>query len=267
MREFESIEVERNGQVATLRLNRPSKMNPLDWGTVKELLAAIDELESVPAIEIVVITGNGKAFSAGGDLEKYIQLYAAPDQFECFLRDFHTLLERIERSQNIFIAAVNGVCVAGGLELILACDVVIVGEKTSIADGHLNFGQLPGAGGSQRLPRAIGMLRAKELILTGRFILGPEAHEIGLASICVPQEQLASALTNLTDDLLKKSRAGRSGAKYLVNEGMKGSLADGLELELNYVHDYATKHDDAVEGLMAFKENRAPKFQTSRKVQ
>src|SRR5690606_9215478 len=112
------------------------------WGTVTDLLSALREIERQPSIQIVVITGNGKAFSAGGDLEKYIQLYAEPTKFERFLRDFYELLDLIERSPRIFIAAVNGVCVAGGLELILACDVVIVAEEARIADGHLNFGQL-----------------------------------------------------------------------------------------------------------------------------
>lgn len=261
MRNYDSIEIERDGPVATLRLNRPSKMNPLDWGTVTDLLSAIAEIESQPAIQIVVITGNGKAFSAGGDLEKYIRLYAEPAEFNRFLRDFYKLLELIERSPRIFIAAVNGVCVAGGLELILACDVVIVAEEARIADGHLNFGQLPGAGGSQRLPRAIGALRAKELILTGRFISAGEARAIGLASACAPQGRLAETVADFVRDLLTKSQAGRSGAKYLINEGMKGSLADGLELEMAYVHNYATSHADAVEGLMAFREGRSPRFQ------
>jgi len=260
MRQYENIEFERDGAVATLRLNRPAKMNPLDWGTVKDLLSAIAAVEQDPAVEIVVVTGNGPAFSAGGDLEKYIRLYAAPDDFHRFLRDFHELLDRIERSPRTFVAAVNGVCVAGGLELILACDVVIIAAEARIADGHLNFGQLPGAGGSQRLPRAIGVLRAKELILSGRFIDAREAQAIGLASICAPEGKLRETVDDFTRRLQQKSHAGRRGAKYLVNEGMKGSLANGLELELTYVHNYATTHPDAVEGLMAFKENRKPRF-------
>ena len=149
----------------------------------------------------------------------------------------------------------------GGLELILACDVVIIAEEARIADGHLNFGQLPGAGGSQRLPCAIGVLRARELILTGRFVSGRGAHAMGLASVCAPQGEFARTVADFTQDLLTKSHAGRRGAKYLVNEGMKGSLANGLELEMDYVHHYAINHADAVEGLMAFKENRTPRFQ------
>jgi len=262
--QFRNIELERAGAVATLYLNRPAKMNPLDWGTVKELLAALDIIEADAEIEIVVISGRGSAFSAGGDLDKYIGLYAAPAQFHDFLRDLYTLLDRLERSTRIVIAAVNGVCVAGGLELILACDVVVVAEEARIADGHLNFGQLPGAGGSQRLPRAIGTLRAKELILTGRFISGQEARDIGLASICAPAGDLPATLERLIASLLQKSHAGRSGAKYLINEGLKGALHNGLELELTYVHHYATTHPDATEGLLAFKEGRPPRFRSPR---
>lgn len=258
--QFQNIEFERSGAVAALYLNRPAKMNPLDWGTVKELLAALDAIEHDPEIEIVVISGRGSAFSAGGDLDKYIELYAEPAEFHAFLHDLYTLLDRLERSTRIVVAAVNGVCVAGGLELILACDMVVVAEDARIADGHLNFGQLPGAGGSQRLPRAVGIMRAKEMILTGRFISGQEALAIGLASICAPAGELSATIEELTTSLLRKSHAGRRGAKYLVNEGLKGSLRSGLELEMAYVHNYATTHPDATEGLIAFKENRPPRF-------
>ena len=260
MGQYDNIEVAAEGPVVSLRLNRPAKMNPLDWATVKELLSALDSIENDPAVEIVVITGNGKAFSAGGDLEKYIHLYANPGEFKAFLGDFYVLLDRIERSERIFVAAINGVCVAGGLELMLACDAVIVAAEAKIADGHLNFGQLPGAGGSQRLPRAIGVLRAKELILSGRFISGEEAHAMGLASLLAPRGRLHETVHAFTADLLKKSHAGRRGAKFLVNEGRKGSLDSGLRLEMDYVLDYATTHPDATEGLMAFREGRAPRF-------
>lgn len=260
MPEYKNILLEREGRVATIRFNRPAKMNPLDWGSIREIRAAFAEIETDAAIEIVIVTGVGEAFSAGGDLDKYVGLYQEPEEFRAFLGDFYDMLDTIERSQRIVIAVVNGVCVAGGLEFILACDLVVVAEEAKIADGHLNFGQLPGAGGSQRLPRAIGNMRAKELILTGRFISGREAREMGLASMCAPHADLWDSVDKLVKNLLRKSHAGRLGAKFLVNEGLKGSLHSGLELEISYVHNYATTHPDATEGLIAFKEGRNPDF-------
>ena len=121
------------------------------------------KLRALPDIVAVVITRRGRSFSAGGDLEGYLRLYRHPDEFSAFLDDFFQMLNAIEALSKIYIAAINGVCVAGGLELLLACDLVIAADSARIGDGHLNFGQLPGAGGSQRLPRAIGLLRAKHL--------------------------------------------------------------------------------------------------------
>ena len=257
---YKNIAVSRSRRVVTLTLDRAAKMNPLDWDTVRELARAFAACEADPETEVVVITGSGKAFSAGGDLDKYIDIYRVPDEFRAFLRDFFDLLDRIERSELIVIAAVNGVCVAGGLELILACDVVITAEEAKIADGHLNFGQLPGAGGSQRLPRAVGIMRAKELILSGRFIDGREAQAIGLASLSAPLADLERTIREFTEGLLAKSFAGRRGAKRLVNEGLRGDVHTGLQFELDFVHRYATEDPDATEGLMAFKEKRAPRF-------
>ncbi len=255
-----NILLTRESAVATVTFNRPAKMNPLDWGTVREITAAIHELERDDGIEIIVLTGTGKAFSAGGDLDKYIRLYRSSSDFMAFLKDFYAMCDAVERSDRIVIAAVNGFCVAGGLELMLACDMVVVADEARIADGHLNFGQLPGGGGSQRLPRAIGSLRAKELIFSGRFVSGREAVTLGLATACVPLSDLPKTVKELAESLVQKSYAGRRGSKYLVNEGLKGTLRSGLELEIAYVHNYATAHPDAMEGLMAFKEKRPPHF-------
>ena len=177
-----------------------------------------------------------------------------------FLRDFNTLLETIERSSKIYVAVVHGHCVAGGLELMLACDIVLAAHEAKIADGHLNFAQLPGAGGSQRLPRAIGVLRAKMLVLTGRTLNGQEAERIGLASLSVPLAEIEPALDALIGDLSRKSPLGLKGAKYLINTGGLNVRDAGLELELTYVHHYATTSHDAYEGLAAFKEKRDPQL-------
>ncbi|OGK77518.1 MAG: hypothetical protein A2X52_14485 [Candidatus Rokubacteria bacterium GWC2_70_16] len=257
---FQNIVVEHDERRALLTLNRPEKMNPLDWSTVKELRTAVAAIEADPAVRVVIVTGAGRAFSAGGDLEGYLTLYREPDRFRAFLDDFFLLLEAIEHSPRIYLAAVNGFCVAGGLEVMLACDLAIAAETARIGDGHLTFGQLPGAGGSQRLPRAIGAMRARYLMLTGNLVDGREAERIGLVAEAVPDERLRARADELVRELLAKSPAGLRGVKYLVNRGLEGSLASGLALELAYVHNYATTEADATEGLVAFKEKRPPRF-------
>lgn len=259
--ELDRVLCEAQGCVRILTLNRPDKFNPLDWQSVKALTAALRRAEDDVQCRIVIVTGAGKAFSAGGDLEGYIGLYQRPEDFQSFLDDFFVLLDTIERSSRVVIAAVNGHCVAGGLELALACDVVVVAREARIADGHLNFGQLPGAGGSQRLPRAIGALRAKYLILTGRAIDGVEAERIGLASLAVPHAELMATVLALAADMAGKSALGLAMAKRLVDDGMALPLDAALRMEIERVHGYATRSHDAMEGLMAFREKRTPAFE------
>lgn len=257
---YRSVLVERAGGLAVVTLNRADKMNPLDWGTVRELRAAAADLERDAEVGVVVITGAGRAFSAGGDLAGYVKLYRSPAEFRAFLQDFHDLLAALEASEKIYIAAVNGFCVAGGLELMLACDMVLAAEAAKIGDGHLNFGQLPGAGGSQRLPRAIGALRAKRLMLSGELLPARESERIGLVAEVVPDGELLQRAREVAAGLLEKSRAGLKGMKHLVNAGMQRSLEDALAFEMDYVHRYATTDSDATEGLLAFAEKRKPAY-------
>jgi enoyl-CoA hydratase len=254
------IRVAIDGDVATVVLNRPDQLNPLDKRTIQALSRIVAEIDEDPRVSIVVLRGAGRAFSAGGDLEGYMELYRAPDEFTAFLRAFNGLLEAIERSSKIYIAIVHGHCVAGGVELMLACDIVLAAHEARIADGHLNFGQLPGAGGSQRLPRAVGHLRAKYLLMTGRGVGGVEAEQMGLVTKSFPLSELDHALDELLAELLAKSPLGLRGAKYLVNTGHLNARDAALELELQFVKNYATTSHDAYEGLSAFAEKRAPRM-------
>lgn len=257
---MQNVLVEVGPQKALVTLNRGDKLNPLDWATIRELRDVVEHLESQSAVRTVVVTGAGRAFSAGGDLEGYISLYKRPDDFRRFLDDFYVLLDAIERSSKIYIAAVNGACVAGGLELMLACDLIIAADSARIGDGHLNFGQLPGAGGSQRLPRTVGVVRAKRLMLSGEMISATEAERIGLVGEVVPADRLLARADELAAAMATKSRIGLRGMKYLVNEGLRGELEKGLGLEIEYVHAYATAEPDATEGLVAFAEKRKPVY-------
>ena len=137
---------------------------------------------------------------------------------------------------------------------------MLASDRASVADGHLNFGQLPGAGGSQRLPRAVGRLRANQLILTGEAIDAREAERIGLVNRVIAADELMAQALALGLALAAKSRASLRGAKKLANEGLAMPLAEALEMERRFVHAYATTEPDATEGLLAFKEKRPPRF-------
>jgi enoyl-CoA hydratase/carnithine racemase len=255
-----NIEWQTGPSCVRLTFARAEKLNPLDWDTVRDLKDAVAKIESMAEVAAVVITGRGRSFSAGGDLDGYLRLYRRPEEFSAFLDDFFRTLNAIEASSKIYIAAINGVCVAGGLELLLACDLAIAAASARIGDGHLNFGQLPGAGGSQRLPRAIGLLRAKHLILTGCLLSAEQAERFGLVNQVVPDGGLDEAVDALVARLEEKSRIGLRGAKHLTNLTLTHDLSTGLKQEIEFVHRYATTEADATEGLVAFKEKRKPVF-------
>jgi enoyl-CoA hydratase/carnithine racemase len=257
----DSILVSGQGKnVARITLNRAAHRNPLDKFSVHQLNIAVQELEADPAVSVVVIRGAGGHFSSGGDMKGYIELYKNPDAFKAFLDEFHSLLNAIETSRKTYVAVIEGYCVAGGLELLLACDIVVAASSAKIGDGHLKFGQLPGAGGSQRLPRAVGPVHARMLMLTGEIIDAAEAVRIGLVSRMVPDQELEATLTSLVDQLSGHSPLGLAGMKHLINVALNDDLATGLSAELEYVHNYATTSEDATEGLRAFQEKRAPCF-------
>lgn len=257
---YQNIKLALEGRIARVTLARPDKLNPLDWSTVKELKVAVARIEAEPGIDFVLLTGEGRSFSAGGDLDGYIRLYRDPPAFRAFLDDFYAMLTGIEQARAVWIAAVNGVCVAGGIELLLACDMAIAAESARIGDGHLNFGQLPGAGGSQRLPRAIGLLRAKHLMLTGELLDARTSEAWGLVTKVVPDADLLAEAEAWIAGMATKSAVGLAGAKRLANMTLDTPYEEGLRQEIAFVHRYATTEPDATEGLMAFKEKRAPSF-------
>jgi enoyl-CoA hydratase/carnithine racemase/AcrR family transcriptional regulator len=244
-----------------IRINRPDQRNPLDHETVKALLAHMDAAEADPLLRGFVITGAGAAFSAGGDLLKYLDLYAKPAQFGAFLEDFKRLCERLERGPLVTCAMVNGACVAGGIELALACDFLTMSQTARIGDGHLGSGQLPGAGGSQRLGRAIGWQKAKEWMLSGRLYTAAEAEAAGLTALVVEPDELEEATLNLVAGPGQHSPLAYRTMKHLIDIGRQSTLDEGLRTELETVHGYATTSHDALEGIHAFLEKRPPAYQ------
>ena len=159
-------------------------------------------------VDSVIITGSGDSFSAGGDLKGYQTLFRDQAAFSDFLDDFEAVCDVLERSRLISVAMINGTCVAGGLELALACDVITIADDARIGDGHLNFAQLPGAGSSQRLIQAIGVQRAKHWLLSGRLFEPSEAVEAGLALLMSPLSELRSKTLDIVVDLMPNQPPG-----------------------------------------------------------
>jgi enoyl-CoA hydratase len=247
-------------RVQLLTLQRAEQRNPIDKATAAELRRLLHAADEDRAVRAVVITGAGPAFSAGGDLRGYLSLYADLPAFRAFLEDFASVCELLERGRFTSVAMVNGACVAGGLEIALACDLVVASTTAKIGDGHLNFGQLPGAGGSQRLCRAIGFQKAKELLLTGRLLSGSEAEAIGLVNAVASPDELLDRTMALVGETVRHSPLALEAMKTLIALSQNEHRDDGLIAELELVAEYATTSKDAIEGLSAFLERRTPQW-------
>jgi enoyl-CoA hydratase/carnithine racemase len=244
-----------------ITLNRPKDMNPLDWTTVKKLQAVVRDLSADKGIRVIAFTGTGKAFSAGGDLKAYMDLYQDEEGFRSFLYDIRLLFDSLAVLKQPVIALVNGYCVAGGLELMLACDFAYAAESAKIGDGHAKFGQVGGGGSNIRLPRWILPARARELLFTGKLLNAEDALAWGLVNRVVPDDELLDAGLEFANTVATKSPLGISIIKEVCNLGLNMRLEDGLHLEIQKVHHYCTSNKDSREGLLAFSEKRQPKFE------
>lgn len=241
------------GRAAVLTLNRPEQRNPLDKHTIAALNAHLDELLEDPEVRAVVITGAPPAFSAGGDLRGYLDLYRDPDGFRAFLDAIRHLFDRLEGGRLFSIAAVNGACVAGGFEMSLACDLIVAGRSARLGDGHLKFWQLPGGGGSQRLPRAVGFATAKRLFYTHELLPAEEALALGLACAVYEDDELVDRAVELADRVTATPEHTILTMKRLLAVAGTESLPDGLTQEINVLVDYTTQPDGpAYAGLRRF---------------
>ena len=258
----ERVPLEGQAAAAVIRLNRPDQLNPIDSRVLHDLDRALDEIAADRNVRAVLVTGQGRAFSAGGDLDSYRTLQRDPVAFPRFVAELHRVFGRLREVAVPVVALVNGVTAAGGLELILNCDFAIVAASARIGDGHLNFGQMGGGGVLTLLPRAIGRARAAELVLSGRFLSAPEAVEWGLASRCVPDEGLLEAGLSFCREVAAKSPLAVANAKQVMNRlwADNGSVAAGLRYEAERDAYYCLTSEDAPEGLAAFSEKRPPRF-------
>lgn len=213
--------------VTVLSLNRPEALNALSPSLFEELRAHIDAIsEQTESVGCVILRGEGRSFSAGNDL-KAIQSGERPPSAHFQAET----LEAIERLPQPVIAAVQGHCYTGSLELALACDLMITGESAKLADTHGKWGMSPTWGMSQRLPRRIGLVKAKEMMFSGRIVGGAEAVDLGIANKCVPDEQLRDAAIEMAQSFTQNSWHTLRADKMLINMGQNSLLDDGLREE------------------------------------
>lgn len=241
-----------------ITLNRPDKRNAFDWEMVRAVSAVIDELEEQREARVAIVrSAVERVFVAGGDIAVMRDLELA--DATRFVYAGHRLMRRIEESPVVFIAAVGGFALGGGTELALACDCVIAAEGATFGQPETQIGLFPGWGGTQRLARAVGVQRAKELIYTGRRIPSEEAFRIGLCSQRVPDAELESAAVALAEAILSSSPTAVERSKQAITQGSRVSLDQGLVIEAEaWLANLASPNRR--EGLSAFLEKRKPEF-------
>ncbi len=256
----QSVLFEIRNKAAWITLNRPTALNALIPAVLTGIDAALDEVERHPEVCAVVVTGSGRAFSAGADL-KFIRESSGgdPRALQNFTQLVYTVFNRLERFPRPVIAAVNGLALAGGIELVLCCDLVIAAENAKLGDAHANYGLIPGGGSSVRLPRKIGPNRAKYLMYTGEFLSAREFLAMGLVNEVVPDAELTSAVERMIEKLATKSPVGLARMKQLVDDGLSQPEETALRLEL-LAFDLHSISEDMQEGLAAFEQKRTPQF-------
>jgi len=244
--------------VAILTLNRPKMMNSVNFAMLRALKKQIDALRFRPELRVVIVTGGeGKAFCAGADLKERATL--SPIEVKEFIYTIRNTFTSIEQLNKPVIAAVNGIALGGGTELALACDIRIASETASMGLTETRLAIIPGAGGTQRLPRLVGRGKAKELIFTGRRVDATEALSIGLVNQVCPKEELFDQCFKMATMICETGPIAIEQAKYAINYGLETDLATGLAIESNaYLVTIPTK--DRLEGLAAFREKRKPIF-------
>ena len=255
MSEDELVLTERDGAIAVVSLNRPKQLNALSGPLMDQLVATLEELDSDEEIRCIVLAGNERAFAAGADIAELaegtpISMYAS---------------RRIDRWDAVhalrtpLVAAVSGYCLGGGCELAMLCDLIVASETARFGQPEINVGVFPGAGGTQRLPRAVGKAVAMDMILTGRMITADEAKALGLVARVVMKEAWLEEAKRAAREIAAKSPIAARLAKEAVDASFEAPLSTGLELERREFY-LARAAEDATEGLTAFVEKRKPEF-------
>ncbi|MBW1785052.1 MAG: enoyl-CoA hydratase/isomerase family protein [Deltaproteobacteria bacterium] len=256
---YETLIFEKKEGVGIVTLNRPKRLNALSFQLKDELSAVFDEIGQDDEIKVVILTGGDKAFSAGADIKERSTMERTQTEAYFDQLKSHEFYKKLENFEKPIIAAISGVAVGGGCELSLVCDLRIASETAQFGLPEVKIGVIPGAGGTQRLPRLIGITRAKELLYTGEFIDADEAYRIGLVNKVVPLDQFMKEAMSLALKLVQKPPLPVKYLKRAVNVGMQLDLSSALDYEAQVFAMLACS-EDRKEGFMAFVEKRKPVF-------
>ena len=258
--EYTNLKLDRENSVATIRLNRPSALNAISPGLLADLADAVAVVAADEDMKALVIRGEGRAFCAGADLVYFETAFQDPGELHQYLTRLNDCLFRLEELPIPVIAVVHGFALAGGLELMMACDMALASSDARLGDQHTNFGLMPGGGSTQRLPQRVGMQLAMELLTTGKWLSGKEAADCGLVLRAVEEDDLDAELEALLSTLRAKSRPGLGWIKSTARRGHNLPLRDGVALETFAFVQYVSSSGHPKEGIQAFREKRQPKF-------
>ena len=258
--DYKSIIFDSDETSATITLNRPEAMNSFNDQMGEEISSALDQAEKERLLRCLIVTGAGGAFCVGADLKFVLKILESGAPIRGFLEQTRDLMSRLESFPVPVIGAVNGMALAGGLEILLCCDLIVAVESARFGDAHSNFGLIPGGGSTQRLPRRLGISRAKQLMFFGDFYTAQDMERWGLVNRVVPDGGLEEAVGNVKEMLAGKSPLVLRRIKSLVNQGLDMPLEEGLSMEISAMEEHVQSHDMR-EGVAAFKEKRPPSFQ------
>jgi len=241
--------------IALIQLNRPKELNALNPQLMGEVRDALLQLDKNDSVKVIIITGNDQAFAAGADIKQM----ADKSAIDMHIMDQFSTWDQIRKTKKPIIAAVSGFALGGGCEFVMTCDMVIASETAKFGQPEIKIGTIPGAGGTQRLTKAVGKAKAMELILTGRFLSAQEAHFYGLVNKVVPVEMYMHEATELAKEIAQMPPIAVQLAKEAINRSFETQLDEGLMFERkNFYLTFAS--EDQKEGMKAFIEKRKPVY-------
>ncbi len=256
---YENIIYEKDGQLAIITLNRPAKLNALSPALMKELYDALNKADGDDSVRVIILTGGSNVFAAGADLEAMAATGLNVVQMLKARFAPNSAYDYIEQIGKPVIAAIAGYALGGGCELAMCCDLRIAADTAKFGQPEIRVGLIPGAGGTQRLPRLIGMTKAKEMVMMGDYIGAEEAKQVGLVNAVVPVDKLMEEAKKWAAKLLQRPPFGLRLAKLVMNMGADRDLPAALALERQaFAMLFAT--EDQKEGVRAFNEKRRPDF-------
>ncbi|SFQ95430.1 enoyl-CoA hydratase/isomerase family protein [Desulfoscipio geothermicus] len=255
---FENILVFSESGITTITLNRPDAMNSLTFEMIEELHQLLEDISRDDQCKVIILTGSGKAFSAGGDIKAMSEGMDAM-QGKAYLQKINGIILKIVEIEKIVISAVNGFAVGAGCNLSLASDLIVASNEAIFSEAFLPVGLVPDAGGTYFLPRILGLPKAKELVLTGKKLSAEEAERLGLINQVVPPEDLNKTVMDMAKEIAKGPSRAIGLTKVLMNRSLWMDLRSALEYEA-YSQGLCMQTADHKEGLKAFREKRKPIF-------